>query len=71
MVEISKSGSGEDLGWVTGPGYSTKKFLWMTSYCLSEKPSGCNVLDIFSILFSVVRYHLECCMSLKGGVFRF
>ena len=23
MVEISKSGSGEDLGWVTGPGYST------------------------------------------------
>jgi len=23
MVEISKSGSGEDLGWATGPGYST------------------------------------------------
>ena len=23
MVEISKSGSGEDLGWVTGLGYST------------------------------------------------
>ena len=25
------------------------------SYCHSEKSSGCNVLDIFSILFSVVR----------------
>ena len=24
MVEISKSGSGEGLGWVTGRGYSTK-----------------------------------------------
>jgi hypothetical protein len=23
MVEISKSGSGEGSGWVTGPGYST------------------------------------------------
>jgi hypothetical protein len=23
MVEISKSGSGEGLGWATGPGYST------------------------------------------------
>ncbi len=23
MVEISKSGSGEGLGWVTGRGYST------------------------------------------------
>ena len=25
MVEISKSGSGEGLGWVTGPGYSTRE----------------------------------------------
>jgi hypothetical protein len=25
MVEISKSGSGEGLGWVTGPGYSTSE----------------------------------------------
>ena len=27
----------------------------LSSYCHSEKSSGCNVLDIFSILFSVVR----------------
>ena len=25
MVEISKSGSGEGLGWVTGRGYSTDR----------------------------------------------
>ena len=28
MVEISMSGSGEGLGWVTGRGYSTSSTLW-------------------------------------------
>ena len=35
--------------------YSTDQVPIPFSYCHSEKSSGCNVLDIFSILFSVVR----------------
>ncbi len=38
MVEISKSGSGEGLGWVTGRGYSTFGDLTVDIYLNSRNP---------------------------------
>jgi hypothetical protein len=41
MVEISKSGSGEGLGWATGPGYSTV----FAGACVKESAAHGRVID--------------------------
>ncbi len=48
MVEISLSGSGEGLGWVTNRGYSTARF-WANAQVVAESEKGQYVnLRLFS-----------------------